>query len=180
MIAFFSTDGGTFFSNSNHELAYSKIGNNLGNGLFHRALFDVFDSKPKIMVNTGTNVDWINENCNSLVIPAANQINPNWDLTDWYKFILNIKIPIYCLGLGAQSDNRSNAKLELKEGTLNFLKILAEKCNNISVRGSYTQEVLNQLNIKNTLVTGCPSQLLNHHLQLIFHLKNCLFLRMKY
>lgn len=164
MIAFFGTDGGVLFSGFDSLGTLNSIGNNLGNAIFHNAVYNYYKG-PKFLVNTGSDTDFINENCRALIIPAANQVNPAWDLVDWAKFIERIEIPIICIGLGAQFANVEVTKLDLKPNTIRFLEILSKKCELIGVRGEFTKKILNELGISNTIVTGCPSILNNTSLK---------------
>lgn len=159
-IAFFSTNGGTLFSGKLVDEALRLIGFNLGNSLFHGALYNWFACS-KTLVHTGSNTQWINDNCDCLIIPAANQVNENWDLVDWASFLQKIRIPVFCVGLGAQADNTNSVIHNLKPGTRDFLNILSDKCETIGVRGQFTKDVLKNIGIENAEIAGCPSILYN-------------------
>jgi polysaccharide pyruvyl transferase WcaK-like protein len=159
-IAFFSTNGGTLFSGNSVDEALRLIGFNLGNSLFHGALYNWFVGS-KTLVHTGSNTKWINDNCDCLIIPAANQVNENWDLVDWANFLRKIQIPVFCIGLGAQADNTNSVIRNLKPGTRDFLDVLSDKCKTIGVRGQFTKDVLKNIGIENTEIAGCPSILYN-------------------
>jgi hypothetical protein len=112
---------------------------------------------PKFAVDFGTNIQQIRENADVLFIPAANQVNPFWDLQGWADFIEAIDLPVVVVGLGAQSSVESSTSIKLQPGTERFLSVISERCSSIGVRGSYTAEVLSKNGITNTVVTGCPS-----------------------
>lgn len=162
-VAFFGTDGGTSFSSFGFDRALGGIGSNLGNALFHYSMWNQITA-PKFRVWPGFDVAKIRANAKVLVIPAANQVNPEWDLGKWAELVENCDLPVVCLGLGAQSHLDSGADLPLKPGTRRFLSVLAERCQTIGVRGPFTQEVLARLGIQNTMVTGCPSQMINQRI----------------
>jgi hypothetical protein len=51
----------------------------------------------------------------------------------------------------------ANPLVEIPEGTQRLLKIFAERCVEIGVRGEFTVDVLARMGIKNVAITGCPS-----------------------
>ena len=160
VVAILGTQGGTCFSQNGFESGLRKIGDNTGNSLFQYAINSLI-SNPKVFIDASTDPAYVREIASILVIPAANQINPAWDLSPWATFIEKCGLPVACVGLGAQANITDTAKLPLQPGTIKFAKVLADHAKEIGVRGRYTQEVLEGLGIKNTIITGCPSQTIN-------------------
>ncbi|WP_080963492.1 polysaccharide pyruvyl transferase family protein [Pseudomonas putida] len=163
-VAFLGTSGGVSFSRLGFDAALNRIGYNTGNMIFQSATWESIRN-PKFLVGFGGNIQSIRENADVLFIPAANQVNPSWDLQGWADFVESLDLPVVVVGLGAQSSIGSSTDLKLKPGTERFLSIIAERTSNIGVRGAFTAEVLNNLGIKNTVVTGCPSNFTNENIQ---------------
>lgn len=159
-VAIIGTQGGTCFSRKGFDDGLRKIGENTGNSLFQYAINSLIEN-PKIFIETSHDPAFVQENASILVIPAANQINPAWDLSPWATFIENCDLPVACVGLGAQAGIDDTPKLSLSPGTVRFAKVVAERAQEIGVRGKYTQEVLAEIGITNTVITGCPSQTIN-------------------
>lgn len=99
-----------------------------------------------------------------LHIPAANQLNPEFDLQDWADIVEYLAKPVLVAGLGIQCD-LSEADIELTPGTLNFVKALAKFAPAIGVRGPLTQKLLNRHGVHDVVITGCPSNFLNSSLR---------------
>lgn len=91
-----------------------------------------------------------------IAISAANWINRDTDQSVLADFIEKTDLPCLLVGIGAQAGIGERVP-KLKEGTKRFLKIVSERSRYISVRGAFTQEVLDEYGIHNTWVTGCPS-----------------------
>jgi len=137
-------------------------GYNSGNLLFRYAVSNHIACNT-IAINFDTEIGFINENIDIIVIPSANQINPEWDLFDWAEFFEKCEVPVLPLGLGCQApaDHQKGTKIDLKPGTLRYLKIIAEKSKTIGVRGLFTAEQLAMYGVTNTVVIGCPSNFIN-------------------
>ncbi|MBU9232567.1 polysaccharide pyruvyl transferase family protein [Burkholderia multivorans] len=159
-VAIFGTNGGTLLS-PHLVRGLNDIGENVGNSLFQYALTKKI-ANPKIFVTPQKiTPEELRERADILVIPAANQINPAWDLGGWADFIEACNLPVVCIGLGAQSGKNETEVKNLKPGTIRFAKVLSERCNTIGVRGRFTANALEQLGISNVVITGCPSQTIN-------------------
>jgi len=163
-VAFIGTEGGVSFSGLGFETALQKIGQNTGNALFQSAMWRLIRN-PKMAIGIGTSVELVREVADMLVIPAANQVNPAWDLSAWATFVEAIDLPIVCIGLGAQAHVGAGTQLNLQPGTERYLRVVAERTTTIGVRGKYTQDVLAAIGIENTEVTGCPSQTINNRVR---------------
>lgn len=158
------TNGGVSFTAKGFDRALSEIGHNTGNAMFQYALWDAVKN-PKSVVAINDDPIYVRDNCDAILIPAANQINPSWDLSEWANFIEKVDLPCIVIGLGAQSIDDNNYRLRLKPGTIRYIKAISErsKCA-LGVRGSFTQKVLKYLGIENVEITGCPTQLINSSL----------------
>lgn len=133
----------------------ASVGGNTGNQLFINALMrQVRHSRATF----GYRIDPkdINENVGLVVIPAANWLQPNTDLTGWYRALRLTKVPLLLVGLGAQALRYSDTP-PLPEGTISFLKLVSERSKSISTRGEYTTSVLKKYGFNNGVTTGCPS-----------------------
>ncbi|WP_170125950.1 polysaccharide pyruvyl transferase family protein [Pelagimonas varians] len=65
-----------------------------------------------------------------------------------------------CFGLGVQAQSGVSFA-NLGPNTQRLAKVLAERCNLLSVRDETTQNTLEKFGITNTVVTGCPSNFIN-------------------
>jgi hypothetical protein len=104
--------------------------------------------------------DHVNERVDCLVIAAANQLNPAWDLADVASRLERVRVPVCVVGLGAQWHG-DIADLHLSKGTVRFAKILAEKAHVIGVRGEQSGIALEKIGVRNWNVIGCPSLFIN-------------------
>ncbi len=77
---------------------------------------------------------------------------------DWYitaDVLKRIKIPIVAMGIGV--DAAVQHLLPLKEEAVRILRIVADNCVSIGVRGAYTAAVLEDVGILNQRIVGCPT-----------------------
>lgn len=100
--------------------------------------------------------DYVNSKYKAVFYAGANFINPSIDLGFLANIVSMLKIPFIIMGAGAQSDNEDTPN-HVPDGTVTFLRAASEKASSIGVRGTYTQECLVNLGIRNVTVTGCPS-----------------------
>lgn len=136
---------------------FSRSGRNLGNLLFASSVRRVVKTTTpthRMALNLGV----IARECDGIVIPAANWLQSKKDMADMAAQIEKADVPTVILGLGAQATNNETIP-ELQPGMIRFVKAIADRCDSISVRGTYSAEVLNHYGIKNVTVTGCPSLL---------------------
>jgi hypothetical protein len=157
------TDGQVSFAGQGPGGAYRQAGNNLGNLLFQYGLRNAI-KEPIEMVSWNADPDRVRQDFKSIVIPSANQINPAMDLTSWADFLEAVRLPTLALGLGAQAKTLDDDEVHLKEGTLRYARLLSELSLSIGVRGEFSQKVLASFEIKNSFVSGCPSQLINRNI----------------
>ena len=121
-----------------------------------------------------TQVDWygvgfdvqrVKNECDGIIIPAANwlqsQKNSKGGLSELMAGLARLveaaDLPTVITGLGAQSNDGSIP--DLPDTTLKLLKAVSSRCNTLSVRGTFSAEVLERHGIHNVTVTGCPSLL---------------------
>jgi hypothetical protein len=134
-------------------------GNNTGNLLFTNAVSIQVKNYYSVGFSLGDKIDYVNSDFNSLIIPAANWVNISNDWGFLANALEKIKIPISCVGLGAQNSIFEIDKIP--SGTIHFLNILKQKTALIGVRGFKTKAILEKLGISNVEVVGCPSILAN-------------------
>ncbi|WP_082729092.1 polysaccharide pyruvyl transferase family protein [Burkholderia sp. LA-2-3-30-S1-D2] len=138
------------------DQAFSNSGKNTGNLLFSESLYQNIQGSTKGHLGF-TEADLEDKDC--IVLAAANWLNSDIDLGSLYERLRRTKLPIVIVGLGAQSSLRSEIP-KLKEGTLNLVRLIAERSSTISTRGDFSASVLEAYGIKKVSVTGCPSLLL--------------------
>ncbi|PNV62602.1 hypothetical protein C0033_08575 [Clostridium sp. chh4-2] len=96
------------------------------------------------------------------VIPSSNSISiMDTALEDQSKAIEKVPFPVTLVGLGAQSTSDLNTPKKLvnalPESRRNALRKIADQAVSIGVRGAFTAECLEKLNIHNFRIIGCPS-----------------------
>ena len=137
----------------------SSCGNNSGNLVFRYAVDHHLDG-PKKYIDWDFDPNLVRETCDVIVFPAANQINPRYNWVKQAEFIEKVDLPCVVVGLGAQAPDLGD-EVPIQEGTLRWLKAIADRSHSIGVRGEYTADVLAKIGITNTVVTGCPSNFIN-------------------
>ncbi|MBB4198014.1 hypothetical protein CCR94_05055 [Rhodoblastus sphagnicola] len=103
---------------------------------------------------------YVQQNFDHILIAAANFLHTGFDFGGMARFIEQTTLPVAIVGLGAQS-NTYNPKIDLHPGTRRFVKVIAERCVKIGVRGAFTAEVLADMGVDNVQVVGCPSYYMN-------------------
>ncbi len=135
-------------------------GYNVGNFAFKYGASLLFDEDFKFF-RFDDNPELINQECSALILPMANLVNPNINHGKGADFLEKTTKPIWAMGVGAQA-SLNREKVELQEGTVRFLKVLAEKSHStIFCRGEFTAECLSRMGIQNVEIAGCPSYLIN-------------------
>ncbi|WP_081055964.1 polysaccharide pyruvyl transferase family protein [Burkholderia pseudomultivorans] len=138
------------------DQAFSNSGKNTGNLLFSESLHQNIKGSSKGHLGF-TDADLEDKDC--IVLAAANWLNSDIDLGSLYERLRRTKLPVVIVGLGAQASLKSEIP-KLKEGTLNLIRLIAERSSTISTRGVFSASVLETYGVKNVSVTGCPSLLL--------------------
>ena len=140
---------------SNLLEAWHAITQNTGNLLIGHSLakqldFDFIDYRSRLDPAEAR------EQCQFIVIAAANFINERSDFSEWARFIEAADLPCLVVGLGGQAPSFRNEVI-LKEGTERFLRAFADRSVTIGVRGANTAQLLSDYGVKNVEITGCPS-----------------------
>ena len=146
------------------------VGLNTGNLMFQYAVAQMI-ADPKVFIGlTGLPYNEAGgcKDGSYLVFPAANHLRTGADWSGLCGFFENSKIPLIVLGLGAQaadaSDPHATAEaLKADASAMRLVKVLRDKAAWISVRGTFTAEVCQLLDLRNIDVLGCPSLMLNPH-----------------
>ena len=109
--------------------------------------------------------EFVNSNCSHVFLILQDQIriHESYGYKLPYSGIKNllekINKPVIVAGLGANcfTGFDPNFHNQLPKDLIEFLHYLSARCNELGVRGNFTAEVLNQLEIKNVIPVGCPS-----------------------
>lgn len=138
---------------------YDMCGHNVGNLAFWGAVSSYISAEKTFF---GWNFDpaEVNEKVDVLVFPAANQLNPRFDLGSFSERFEKVNVPLVIVGLGAQAEAYGRP-VDLKEGTARWLKVVAERTKTIGSRGVFSAEIMGQYGVKNVEVIGCPSFFIN-------------------
>lgn len=152
-------DGISFKSTT--ELMRS-VGDNTGNLVFQYACFSLIEEKKLIV---GLDIPWdvahLRRTCRALVIPSANFIRERFDMTGFVQFLEKTELPLVFLGLGAQASDYCQRGFALHPSIHRLIALMKERSSMVSVRGLYTQEVLDGFGVSQTVITGCPSNFIN-------------------
>lgn len=143
-------------SKASTERMLQDFGNNIGNMIFSESLFTVLQNAKRCEFHFSRQEL---EDCDVVVIAAANWVNPYSDFGDLAARIEASGLPVIISGIGAQISD-GNTLPPLKPGTMRLLKLASESSKAISVRGEFSCEILSSYGIKNVVATGCPSLLL--------------------
>jgi hypothetical protein len=134
-------------------------GHNVGNMAFWYAARMLLDADCHL-VGRNTRAKDVPSDVKAFVIPAANFLNKGADLSPLAELVRDLDRPCLVLGLGAQAERQDEA-LELKPGTVDFLKEVSKRTPSLGIRGTFTQQLCGTLGVENTTVLGCPSILIN-------------------
>lgn len=137
------------------ERIMAMAGFNTGNLLFTNAVWEQIEG-PLVRHHFEFNPAELNTTLRAVVIPAANWFGPHVNFADLANRIEQLDIPVVLIGLGTQDGNYSG-DVDVPEGTVRFVRAVAERSRSISVRGDYTRDILKKYGIRNVTVTGCPS-----------------------
>ena len=159
--------GNAYIAYSIHHILFGKIIQNM-NGIGN-----IFDT---CLENYDT--ENINNNYDYVIINMQDQLRKDisyyGNTDEKFKkiniFLNKIKIQIICFGLGSNcfnSNNFNNIIDELYESQLEFIKIISLKSKFFSIRGKYTKIIMDNLNIKNYVMVGCPSFFINNTKKII-------------
>lgn len=135
---------------------FSNYGNNTGNMLFSESLLRNISGATRGHLGF-SEADVEEHDC--IILAAANWLNPGMDFAGLAARLEKTKLPVIAIGLGAQSPLNKTMPI-LSEGTKRLVKLIADRSASISVRGTFSGEVLEHYGVRNVTVTGCPSLLL--------------------
>ena len=142
--------------------AMSAVGDNTGNLVFEHAVYHMITEKKYIIGDDlPFDMSQIRAQCRAIVVPSANHIRENFDLTTLVEFLDQVQLPLVFIGLGAQADNFEKSRFDLHPSILKLIDLVKERAKMVSIRGHYTARVLNSFGIGNVKVTGCPSNFMN-------------------
>ncbi|ODT61559.1 MULTISPECIES: polysaccharide pyruvyl transferase family protein [Paracoccus] len=152
------------YATSDFDTLYRKIGHNNGNLAFVHAVRTQIEGEI-LHFPWHTQAAVLNERCDVVVIPCANQLGKHTDLGGLAKLLKGVTRPVVAIGLGAQA-REFGADVELSEGTRAWLDELIENgrrhgIQNIYTRGPYTTEQIRKLTGAETQAGGCPSHFMN-------------------
>lgn len=135
-------------------------GYNLGNWAFWNATKKLINNEVTLISGKPKSEDYIDK-IDTLVIPAANWLQPKNDFSWLADFIEGINKPCIMIGLGAQSHDEKKFH-PLTEGTLRMLQAVSSRTSYIGVRGEYSYNTCLHHGIKNVEILGCPSLFTNN------------------
>lgn len=103
---------------------------------------------------------------NYFVFPAANHLRAGADWTLLAKYLVQLRVPLVVLGLGAQAEHGADPKTTAAEvrahaPTMALVDVLRDKAALITVRGRFSEAVCHELGLKDVIRNGCPSQYIN-------------------
>ena len=151
-------------------LAKNVTGTNVGNMLFQQAVVKSLSMPDYELASNGydlkvADADRINDSCDVLVLPLANQFRPNFGerLLAMADTIRRLKVPVVVVGVGCQTDlDYDFTKLEaVNEPVKRFVAAVLDHSSSIGVRGVCTAEYLKSLGFDDVDIIGCPSMFMD-------------------
>jgi len=145
-------------------------GTNVGNMLFQQAVVKALSLPENEISSNGyglelSHVERINESCDVLVLPLANQFRPNFKrrLAVMAKTIRRLKVKVVVVGVGCQTDlDYDFSRLDpIRKQVKDFVSAVLDHSSSIGVRGGCTADYLKGLGFKSVEVIGCPSMFMN-------------------
>jgi hypothetical protein len=141
----------------------NNVGQNTGNLLFQYAACDLIDED---IVVIGEDIPWdvnlVKQHCRLIVIPSANFIREGFDFSGFVNFLEQTDLKLMFLGLGAQAKDYSQTEFDFHPSILKLISLLKERSLSVSIRGEFTKQLLLKYGVEHTLVTGCPTNLINN------------------
>ena len=112
------------------------------------------------------NIDFINENFTHVIVNLQDQLQESTVNHPWValtQFIQKLKLPFIVFSLGANAVNQTSQHVaqRISSDCVQFYKTLSDKTVSLGIRGEFTANVLDKLNIKNFSIVGCPSYFSN-------------------
>lgn len=119
-------------------------------------LLDFIHVEPLKLTNCSQqDLDRYNSEFDFCFLRGSNYIHPNMQWGNAASILKKLKIPVVPFGIGAQSPE--NQEILISQETKEILKIMADRCVSVGVRGAYTAEILSQIGINNIDIIGCPT-----------------------
>lgn len=147
------------------DALYERVGHNTGNLAFHHAVSNILGGQLPT-VSWYADAAAINTRGDIGVLPCANQLGPHVNYAALGDSFQSVDRPLVAIGLGAQGSAGYGDIPEVPEGTLRWVRAIAERAPsdqpNISVRGPFTLRVLEHYGLADrAVVLGCPTLFLN-------------------
>lgn len=139
--------------------AFAETGHNTGNLAFQHAAWSLL-AEEKLAFPFDFDPAAVRERARLVCIPAANFLYSGFDLGGLADRLAATELPLLVLGLGAQA-MKDIAEVKLQPGTERLLRLFAERCARIALRGRHTAAVLERHGVTNFEVLGCPSNFIN-------------------
>jgi len=127
---------------------------NYGDMLVCAAILRQIDSIDPINVQFGYRAP---KSFDYALLRGSTYLHNEFDFKSAIETIESFDCPVYCVGLGAQSNKLDPSYLDNNNDARRFVEILSERSKSISCRGVFTAQVLERLGAKSLRVTGCPS-----------------------
>ena len=159
----------------NYKKAMTSLGWNSGNNVFQFALEKLLTNKYN-QTSVDTNflhvnepyfnetIEYVNSNYDCLVFSPANLISQfaNVKILETLTERINkIKIPVYAIGLGAQSDREYSLDFiqGIRSNAFSFLKAILKTGGRLGLRGYFSADAVKKLGFtaSDYSVIGCPS-----------------------
>jgi hypothetical protein len=144
---------------SDTAAAFGITGHNTGNLAFQHAVWSLIEEEKRVFA-FDFRPEVVKEQARLICIPAANFLYNGFDLGGLADRLEATGLPLMVLGLGAQA-MKDIAEVKLQPGTERLLRLFAERCARIAVRGRHTGAVLERYGVRNFEVLGCPSNFIN-------------------
>lgn len=144
------------------------VGSNTGNLAFSYPV-DLLLDNPIERIPWNFDIAKARERYDVLWFACANMIGPHVNLNWVSDHLAKASIPVVAVGLGAQSRSTNTYLLPVPEGTLKWLKTLQSLSPseiNIFCRGDYTDSLLKERGISNSIAGCCPSLFISPALSL--------------
>lgn len=132
---------------------------NIGDAFVHDSSLKLLDYDALSVLEIRTvkqdEIDRCNAEYEYCFLRGSNYLNEGMNWQNALEVIEKLKIPVIAFGIGAQAP--SHGPLRLSEETKKVMHAIADRCESIGVRGSYTAEVLWDIGVKNARIIGCPT-----------------------
>ncbi|CDT39230.1 hypothetical protein VCR4J2_500111 [Vibrio coralliirubri] len=153
-----------------HELLKQSGGNSGNYMIGHGSQYHINEYLNEVGEGSYIHVDWtkfksmspsyIENNFDRVILCGANMVNIKADFGFVYNKLSQTTLPIFAMGVGAQSESSSELIVPPR-GTVKLFELISERSHSIGVRGDYTAAVFKGLGINNVTVNGCPSYYIN-------------------